>query len=578
MLAWGHFLLRTISNSPYYQDIFIAFTSFRSMDEESINTSQTPEIIEPEQGNLGRSSVGIPSDPNGGHNKNPDYRRASYGGNLRRNSMGKPTFPNNGQNALPHYIRASTGSFHCVPNSGRDSIGKPSSPNSGTSHYLRASTGSCHDFCKYGRKHAAEVKERRSIPTRVIKPPLDRQNPEESGFPAERKTTKGVKPKPAPFSKTPFPDSHSIFKKEVLSSSQQVGVPSRQDSSNEKKMKFSVKSTPVNPKTMTVKPLSSLETFRGVNGGRNGEIKMGKNTGTSKAAVKKVLTSPAASCSPKPSINRVVSLNLKKSLKLVSPLKDQNTIRKAEPKQPNSKKVPEKTLHVGKVETENEVLESTQNGNNIIDSLPSLVLSSPQFSSLPISLPLSFHEEEAQEEEFECTDSEADESGDDSISDSSETVSFPKVETSNGNRSRALGKSGVDRYEDKYCTPTKLKFRRGRVVDLKSENSGPRRLRFRGGRVSGENQDNKADIQKRRFKKKGVDNDTNGTNSDSEKVILRHQDAMGKKDAQGLFNSVIEETASRLVESRKSKVKALVGAFETVISLQETKPTTQTVT
>jgi hypothetical protein len=38
---------------------------------------------------------------------------------------------------------------------------------------------------------------------------------------------------------------------------------------------------------------------------------------------------------------------------------------------------------------------------------------------------------------------------------------------------------------------------------------------------------------------------------------------------------VIEETASKLVESRKSKVKALVGAFETVISLQDGKPTSQ---
>ncbi|KAL5653286.1 hypothetical protein ACJX0J_038744, partial [Zea mays] len=38
----------------------------------------------------------------------------------------------------------------------------------------------------------------------------------------------------------------------------------------------------------------------------------------------------------------------------------------------------------------------------------------------------------------------------------------------------------------------------------------------------------------------------------------QHQDAQEKKDAQGLFNNVIEETASKLV-------KALVGAFETCI-------------
>lgn len=45
----------------------------------------------------------------------------------------------------------------------------------------------------------------------------------------------------------------------------------------------------------------------------------------------------------------------------------------------------------------------------------------------------------------------------------------------------------------------------------------------------------------------------------------------GRKDVQKLLNNVIEETASRLVVSRKSKVKALVGAFETVISRQDTK-------
>ncbi|PHT28190.1 hypothetical protein CQW23_32212 [Capsicum baccatum] len=48
---------------------------------------------------------------------------------------------------------------------------------------------------------------------------------------------------------------------------------------------------------------------------------------------------------------------------------------------------------------------------------------------------------------------------------------------------------------------------------------------------------------------------------------LRHQDVQEKKDVQGLLNNVIEETASELVETGKSKVKPLVGAFETVISL-----------
>lgn len=44
-----------------------------------------------------------------------------------------------------------------------------------------------------------------------------------------------------------------------------------------------------------------------------------------------------------------------------------------------------------------------------------------------------------------------------------------------------------------------------------------------------------------------------------------------KKDELLLFNDVIEETVTKLARSRKSKVKALVGAFETVISLRDDK-------
>ncbi|PHT29649.1 hypothetical protein CQW23_30761 [Capsicum baccatum] len=67
--------------------------------------------------------------------------------------------------------------------------------------------------------------------------------------------------------------------------------------------------------------------------------------------------------------------------------------------------------------------------------------------------------------------------------------------------------------------------------------------------------------------KTGVDGDKSNTIPISGKIVLRRQDVQEKKDVQGLLNNVIEETASKLVETGKSKVKALVGAFETVISL-----------
>lgn len=626
-------------------------------------TSVTQDVIELDERKLRTSSVGKSSSPNTGQSKFLDYLRAS---------RGKQTPPNNGQNISPRRTRASTGSLREMVNTARHSTGKASSPKSGESldpHYLRASSGSCHDFCKYGRKHEVEPKARRPFPKRAIKLPSERENPTIVVVSAdERKMTAvvKVKPKPSPVSKALSTDSPSVIKQEVSSLSNKVKMSSKQASSNEKEIAkdgkkiVSAKKAPVKPKTTTSKPSTSLRTSGGLNSRKDSEIKGAKKTGTSIAALKKVVATPKASLFPKPSYNGAVILNVKKhkSPKSSSPLKDQNRVRKTEPNQSNNEKVSEKTLHVIKVETENEVLECAQNGSTLHSPL-SPELSLAKSSSLPKSPALSSHEEEDQEES-EYTDSKVDEA-DESISQSTETVNLNKVETPEGNGKRTPGKGRkVGISGDKDSSAAKQKFRKGKVVEVKSENDGPRRLRFRRGRVLGQNPDTKSDVVKRSFAKKEVEGDTNGTlpglkgnnkrtpgkgkagisvdcepsklkfrrgkvvdpqsengtprrlrfrrglvlgrsqdskpdvgktgskrrgtegdangtEPGSEKVVLRHQDVQGKKDAQGLFNNVIEETASKLVESRKSKVKALVGAFETVISLQESKPLTQTV-
>nr|GLL18737.1 serine/arginine repetitive matrix protein 1-like [Ipomoea trifida] len=125
--------------------------------------------------------------------------------------------------------------------------------------------------------------------------------------------------------------------------------------------------------------------------------------------------------------------------------------------------------------------------------------------------------------------------------------------------------------------PVKLKFKRGTVVNPQHESTAPKRLGFVKVRLLRENQgSSRSDVKKN--SKKRVESGENSTSLNPGKVVLRHQDVQqGKKDAQGLFNNVIEETASKLVETKKSKVKALVGAFETVISLQEKKPSAHAV-
>ena len=167
--------------------------------------------------------------------------------------------------------------------------------------------------------------------------------------------------------------------------------------------------------------------------------------------------------------------------------------------------------------------------------------------------------------------------------------------------------------QNKVIPPRKLTFRRGKVIETQPQsNNIARKLKFRPVRLLGD--DTRRDVNNTRkrtvtnkevdggelntaniktekvdlkhqtlergknrsfVRKVGVDRSkVSGSKSGSEKVVLRHQNVEGKKQNQGLYNNVIEETASKLAELRKSKVKALVGAFETVISLDSPRDVT----
>ncbi|XP_060668855.1 uncharacterized protein LOC107431875 [Ziziphus jujuba] len=223
------------------------------------------------------------------------------------------------------------------------------------------------------------------------------------------------------------------------------------------------------------------------------------------------------------------------------------------------------------MEIESKTLESDRNENCAIESLPPPPSSSPKSSSLLNSLSFSSYEEEDYQEESKYTS----ESDFDSSTKDNEMEHAGDVETVDGDVKRMDKKSWMV-CNEKDCQSSKLKFRRGKVVDMQSENKGPRSLKFRRGKVLAENPNVKLDARRRSFKRRdGVDD--NRTETILEKVVLKHQDLQGKKQEQGMFNNVIEETASKLVETQKSKVKALVNACEMVISLQDSKPFAKTV-
>ncbi|KAJ6860843.1 hypothetical protein NC651_037042 [Populus alba x Populus x berolinensis] len=392
--------------------------------------------------------------------------------------------------------------------------------------------------------------------------------------------------------------SPSISKQDLASSSEKPEVSMKQLLSKAKEVKLSAKyASTLNPKS------SSPDASRVFGARRNGDIKIKRGTGSSKTVAKNLqasprasfsprrsvsgvargLTSPRASLSGKPSPIRIACLNSKKnrSLKLTPQAKEinakqhknKNSYKNADPVQPdgelkesNGDTIQEKTLYVIKMRADNKYVESDHNENVSVEASPPL-LSSLKSPSLPKSLSSMSHSEK-DEDESEYTVTEAE---DDTSSEYDETECIEETETLEAEHRGRNRKSGMVLSEDKDGNPVKLRFRRGRVIDILSENNSPRRLKFRRGRVLGDNQNLKAD-GRRSFKRREADGDVIDSKHDSGKFVLRHQDVHGKKDAQGLFNNVIEETASKLVETRKSKVKALVGAFETVISLQDGKP------
>ncbi|XP_047338594.1 uncharacterized protein LOC124942180 [Impatiens glandulifera] len=142
------------------------------------------------------------------------------------------------------------------------------------------------------------------------------------------------------------------------------------------------------------------------------------------------------------------------------------------------------------------------------------------------------------------------------------------------NEKGAQNLSNIDEEKDKVDSSRKLIFKKGKIIDNNQpQNISPMRLMFKLSRVIVDCQNTKVHTRISGLKSKDIDKLDYGVNEKNrEQVVLKHRLVEGKKDSQSLINNVIEERANKLVESRKSKVKALVGAFESVISLQDTKP------
>ncbi|PHT28173.1 hypothetical protein CQW23_32195 [Capsicum baccatum] len=233
-----------------------------------------------------------------------------------------------------------------------------------------------------------------------------------------------------------------------------------------------------------------------------------------KVSTEKSLKTPTLSSCPKSSSVKPLILRVRSNnrLKLLAPLKDQNKMQRDGTNKLNLEMVPEKTLHTPKVK-----------------ALPK---SSSHLQSHTLS----------NEEDKKQVVKPADSALGKYTSSSKKLLHIAEAETIGKNQKKTLTKGKIGVSNDNNSSAVKLKFRRGKIVDLQLETSSPRSLTFRWGRHVGEIQDN--NTRKRIFKKKGVDGHKSNSIPISRKIVLRHQDVQEKKDVQGLLNNVIEETTS----------------------------------
>lgn len=474
--------------------------------------------------------------------------------NIGKNSAEYSDSLNEGDSTDFPHDRASTGICNKGDDSRSNSTEKLESANrKKVPHYLRASTGSCHDLCKHGRKHEFEEKVR--IPLRIriakmsptgqngvgkknspglqpspdiklvspkLKPSLDRIPVSSRKNASSGNKIPLTKHKISPWKKTPSPDPPEVIKRETSLPNRNFEVPIEHGSLSDGEMSTTEKKTgsltkkhsTVHLKSVKDKMKSPSDSTDGIYG------RLRRNSDVTPVKRATEMKTSAQKAKAPLSSNSFPKNSLSKTISTPS--------RKAR----NLAPLPNQQNEIHRTNAKTSI-------NEQVSGKTLHVIKTRSNAKAP---PLSTHIKDADRATHKF------------VLDKNKLVKTGKAPSLTQNANKTLRKSRMIVSDDKYRSPVKLKFKSGKVVDIQSDNNTPRRLKFKRARIN-----------------------TTNVGISSVKVVLKHRDVQGRKDAQGLLNNVIEETASKLVESRKSKVKALVGAFETVISLQDGKPSSHTV-
>lgn len=475
------------------------------------------------------------------------------------------------------------------------------------SRYLRSPTGSCHDNCKSAIKETTETKAINPFPKRVPKSPADRTHVD------------------APISVNRIKKSPSVIPRVITRNLKNNNVvkdqiePKKRDLKTENSRAKTSSRTPIrrhsdiflpnkamplpssrSPKrrlSEVIHPNRDLASVSNASLIRGSRIIKNESRKDLKIPLVNKRSSSLKTTVSTLKINaKVPPLRTYKSL----PKLEVRGSRKPKPARPIEKVVPEKTLHVIEPKHDIEITksqsqispDSTHPRNGLEEYSPSMEHDNPakdgqqdDQNGLQVS--------PSMEDDNPANDGQQDDQNGQvsspSIEDDNPTkedhqddqngmqVSSPSMEDDttekHGQLNDYVSISEVDDTEDTIRvgklvvetsdgSPSDLRFRRGTILSPQSDNNSPRQLEFKKGTELDEETGEAEKVSLRRL---SSDGEVCIPESHVISVDLKHQETKEKIDP-GLFNNVIEETASKLIRARKSKVKALVGAFENIVS------------
>ncbi|XP_009801829.1 suppressor protein SRP40 [Nicotiana sylvestris] len=447
------------------------------------------------------------------------------------------------------------------------------------SRYLGVPTGSCHDMCKSGFEHDSPTKARIPRPTRCGA--TLGKIPERKKLPSSTKQSSEIKSqKKCQVNGQEIPTSTKRADAFVNYQCDSKLKPLEESASRRHHRRYSDIFIP----GRSSKLHESLS--EGSSSRQNHSCKMDKDGGSSELSKKKSVVNSTVSLSPKSSVKKVSSTtSTNNSPRKASQLNSRTNLTPSKTAQINHENVPKKTLYLRESKNKSHTAGIYQENSNVKES--SLDRDSPtrgKTASSPFCTPSSPQSSGgSSSRNIGTTQSSISSSSLVSLPSTSANESFNSDvtdvstrQTGNTNQKQGIKpqrRAGQVGLENEDCSPKMLKFKKGKTTDSQSEkDSSPRRLKYRQVSVQDHERENESGDLRGKGLKRCIADDHSGTAKDNVlKVNLRSQAIEDMKEAPSLFNNVIEVTASKLAETRRSKVKALVGAFETIISLQHPK-------